>query len=314
MKTFHRLTQEAWFKLCCLLIATASLWACKNEGESLSLGPLPVPDFEAVIGDDGNTVQLINKTNVPAIAYWTIESTNQKLQGETVSTSFTFQGTYDVTLTAAGQGGMASVTKPVTIAQNDPAACNPDKALGFIAGCIQKTWKLNPEAGAYKVGDAGPDEGNWWSSGDGEVTARACEFNDEYTFVFDAAGTFIYDNKGDFYADGYLGNGTHGCEPNSNLSSAQQPWGSGEFSFSVSEGNGVRGLGQLTVRGVGAHIGLQKVHNGGETTGAPTWGSVTYDILEMTQNVGGQGYDILKVGVNIGGNGWWTFALRADSN
>ena len=67
----------------------------------------------------------------------------------------------------------------------------------------------------------GPNNGSWWSSGPGEVTSRSCEFNDEYTFHFNAAGTFEYDNKGDFYADGYLGSGSSGCEPNSNLPANQ---------------------------------------------------------------------------------------------
>src|SRR5690606_29003491 len=107
-------------------------------------------------------------------------------------------------LQAVTRGGLATATKSVSIAQNDPAACNPDRALGFIAGCTEKNWKLNPEAGAFKVGP-GPDNGSWWSSGAGDVSARACEFNDVFTFRFDAEGTYIYDNKGDFFADGYLG-------------------------------------------------------------------------------------------------------------
>src|SRR3546814_2965680 len=99
-----------------------------------------------------------------------------------VSARFTFEGEYDVTLTAVTPGGTATTTKQVSIAQSDPTACNPNRALGFIAGCTQKVWKLNPEAGAFKVGDQGPDAGNWWSSTADDITGRACEFNDEFTF------------------------------------------------------------------------------------------------------------------------------------
>lgn len=289
----------------CILV----LGGCTPDFKGEDLGPLPTPDFEALPGPDANTVILVNKSSSKSIPYWTV-STGQTLAGDSAHLRLIFAGTYQVTLTAAGRGGMATVTKDVTIATSDPTACDPSKALGFIAGCTSKTWKLNPEAGTYKVGE-GPEMGNWWSSGAGDVTGRACEFNDEYIFHFNAEGTFVYDNKGDYYADGYIGAGSFGCEPNSNLSGAQAAWASGNFNFSVIEGTGVRNLGQLRVIGTGAHIGLQKVHNGGETTSGPAGTSILYDVLDMQQNVGGQGYDILVLGVNIGGNGWWTFTLRS---
>lgn len=294
------------------LFAVASLFlpSCSPEGDKLSLEPLPSPDFEIQQGEDENTMLLINRTSVPSIAYWTIESTEQKFEGDTISVRFTFEGSYPVTLQAASQGGMASITKEVTIAQNDPTACNPDRALGFIAGCAEKTWRLNPAAGALKVGP-GADDGSWWSSGDGDVNERVCDFNDEYTFAFNPEGTFTFDNQGDFYADGYLGNRTFGCEPSSNLSGNQANWDSGSFNFSVINGAGVNGLGQLRVIGTGAHIGVRKAHNGGEDESGPTGNVITYDIIEMTQNVDGQGYDLLKIGVNIGGDGWWTYTLRS---
>ena len=292
-----------------LLIAITFFHACKEE--KYSLGNIPTPDFEVQAGEDANTLVLINKTPGTSIAYWET-STGQKFKGDNVSARFTFEGEYDVTLMAVTPGGTAATTKQVSIAQSDPTACNPDRALGFIAGCTEKVWKLNPEAGAFKVGDAGPDAGNWWSSTADDITGRACEFNDEFTFQFNAEGTFSYDNKGDFYADEYLGTKTKGCEPASNLTGSQAAWNSGTFSFSVIEGTGVNGLGQLVLTGEGAHIGIKKAHNGGETPTGPVGNSITYDILAMEQDVDGKGYDILKIGINIGGPGWWTFTLRAD--
>lgn len=287
------------------------LAGCSDDSENLSLGQLPVADFTAVVSEGDNTVQLINITSEPTIAYWTVENTGQSLRGDTASVQLTFEGTYDVTMLAVGQGGTATVTKQVTVAQNDPTACNPDRALGFIAGCTEKVWRYNPEAGAFKVGDAGPDAGNWWSSTADDVAGRACEFNDEFTFQFNAQGTFNYDNHGDFYADAYLGSASTSCEPASNLTGDQATWNSGTFNFSVIEGTGVNGLGQLVLTGKGAHIGVKKAHNGGETPTGPIGNSITYDIIAMEQNVDGQGYDILKIGINIGGNGWWTFTLRS---
>ena len=281
---------------------------CTPDFKGEDLGPLPQADFEVLPGSDANTVVLVNKTNMKSIPHWFIPPADHII-GDSALVRLVFAATYDIKMIAAGRGGMDSITKPVTISQSDPDACSADKLLGFLAGCTSKTWKLNPEAGAYKVG-GGPGMGDWWASGIGDVTGRACEFNDEYTFGFNPDYTFNFDNKGDYYADGYIGAGTFGCEPNSNLTGSQAAWASGNFSYVVIEGAGVNGLGQVRVNGTGAHIGLQKAYNGGESTAGPVGSSITYDVLEMHHDVGGQGYDILVLGVSIGA-GWWTFTLRS---
>jgi len=286
------------------------LAACTPDAKDGELGPLPKADFAVAAGPNANTVILVNKTDQGGIPYWRIKKTGAVLKGDSASLYLPFAGDYEVQLVTTARGGIDSVTKSVNIASSDPTACASTTLLGFLAGCTSKTWKLNPEAGTYKVGE-GPDMGNWWGSGAGDVTGRACEFNDEYIFFFNAEGTFKYDNKGDYYADGYIGAGTFGCEPNSNLSGAQAAWASGDFSFTVTENAGVRNLGQLRVVGTGAHIGLQKVHNGGETTSGPVGNAIVYDVLERSTNVNSLGYDIIKLGVNIGGSGWWTFTLRS---
>src|SRR5690606_6796185 len=167
--------------------------------------------------------------------------------------------------------------------------------LGFIAGCTEKIWRYNPEAGAFKVGDQGPDAGNWWASTASDITGRACEFNDEFTFHFNAEGTFVYDNKGDFYADSYLGSNTTSCEPAVNLTGDQATWNSGTFKFSIIEGTGVNGLGQCVLTRQGSHSGIKKGHDGGDTPTGSVGNSVTYGILAMEQNAGGKGHDVPKI-------------------
>src|SRR5690606_38823650 len=112
-----------------------------------SLGALPSPDFEILAGPDANTIILVNKTNEPSIPYWSV-NTGQSVTGDSARLRLIFAGTYDVTLQVAAKGGMASVTKPVTIAASDPTACSPANPIGFIASCTEKTWRLNPAAGA----------------------------------------------------------------------------------------------------------------------------------------------------------------------
>ena len=286
-----------------------SLLSCKVEGDDLALTALPKADFEATEIAPGK-IKLVNTTPGPSIAHWTIVNSGQKFAGNEVEVGLIFAGSYDVKLDVVAQGGMTSLTKAVNVSQNDPDACNDTRALGFIAGCSQKKWKLNPEAGAFKVGP-GIDDGSWWASDANAVKERSCEFNDEFVFHFNAEGTFVYDNKGDYYADGYLGNSSTTCEGENNLTGNQALWKSGTFRFSVSEGTGARKLGQLQLIGKGAHLGVKKAHNGGETPSGPVGDSVVYDILEMTKNAEGKGYDLLKVGVNIGGDSWWTFTFRS---
>lgn len=309
MKTLYKKLFQA--KLWKFALVTLIVSACRPAGDNLTLGVLPQPEFEAVEISPGR-IQLKNTTKTPTIAKWTILSSGQQLQGDIVEAGLIFAGNYEVKLDVVGQGGMASITKSVTVKQNDPEACDDKKALGFIASCTQKKWKLNPQAGAFKVGP-GADNGDWWSSGEGEVVGRSCEFNDEFTFSFNAEGTFAYDNKGDYFADGYLGNKTNGCEPATNLQGEQALWNSGTFKYAVTEGTGVKKLGQLRLVGKGAHIGVKKAHNGGETATGPLNDYVLYDILEMSKNANGAGYDILKIGVNIGGDAWWTITLRSSN-
>jgi PKD repeat protein len=288
-----------------VLVIGAGVYSCKKE-KGGSLGATPKADFVMVPGSNPNNITLINKSNTPSIPYWKLSSSQTLLQGDSAIANFIFAGNYTVTLYVAAQGGLDSLTKPITIAQSDPTACQ-GTPLGFIAGCNSKTWKLDPAAGAYKVGP-GPNDGSWWASGAGDVTGRSCEFNDEYTFSFNAAGTFKYDNKGDFYGDGYLGNNSGSCQPASNYKPNEAPWGSGTFRYTFTANAGNKKLGQITLIGKGAHIGLQKVRNGGENTTTPAE-SITYDVLDM-KHVDAGNYDLLTLGVDLG-YGWWTFTLRS---
>jgi hypothetical protein len=286
-----------------VILSSLIITGCKYDVKDLQ--PKPVASFTVTPVAGVSNKYLLTATSQNAFRYDWDKASGAFATGKQVDTVyFPYMGTYTVRLQVFGQGGMDASSAQIVVAANDPAACAGTQ-LGFITSCTSKKWKLDPAAGAYKVGP-GPNDGSWWSSGAGDVTGRSCEFNDEYTFAFSAARTFTYDNKGDFYGDGYLGDNSHTCQPSSNYTAAQAGWGSGTFTYNFVPNAGVAGLGQLTVTGHGAHIGLQKVRNGGEVTSGPA-NAITYDVLAMTA---GPGYDLLTVGVNIGG-GWWTFRLRS---
>ncbi len=281
------------------------LFSCKYEVKDLM--PNPKASFTATPVPGAPNKYLLTSTSINAFRYDWDKGGTGYVQGKQIDTVyFPYLGAYTVKLFVFGQSGVDSASQVINVAANDPTACQGTQ-LGFITSCTSKKWKLDPTAAAYKVGP-GPNDGSWWSSGLGDVTGRSCEFNDEYTFTFSAARTFSYDNKGDFYGDGYLGNNSNACQPSSNYTAAQAPWGSGSFTYTFTQGAGIAGLGQLKVVGLGAHIGLQKVINGSEVTTPAT--SVTYDVLAATHDVPGN-YDILTLGVAIGAPGWWTFRLRS---
>ncbi|MBC7873078.1 MAG: hypothetical protein H7Y01_03720 [Ferruginibacter sp.] len=293
---------------CTLIILLVSIFFLSCKYDVRDLEPKPTASFTVTPVAGAPNKYLLTSTSQNSFRYdWDKAGGTGYVQGKQVDTVyFPYLGSYTVRLFVFGQNGTDSAKQVIAVATNDPTACVGTQ-LGFITSCTSKIWKLDPVAAAYKVGP-GPDDGSWWSNGAGDVTARSCEFNDEYIFEFSANRTFRYDNKGDFFGDGYLGNNTGTCQPSSNYTAVQAPWGSGTFKYSFTQGAGVRGLGQLTVTGLGAHIGLQKVRNGGEVTTGPAT-SITYDVLAAVRHP--SGYDLLTLGVDIGGGGWWTFRLRS---
>ncbi|HEV7782554.1 MAG TPA: hypothetical protein VGO58_14870 [Chitinophagaceae bacterium] len=289
-----------------ILLSSLLFAGCKYDVTDLQ--PKPVASFTVTPVPGVSNKYVLTSNSQNGFRHDWDKGSGAYAQGKAIDTVyFPYQGAYTVRLFLYGQSGIDSAKQVITVAANDPAACAGTQ-LGFITSCTSKKWKLDPDAAAYKVGP-GPNDGSWWSNNTGDVVSRSCEFNDEYVFAFSAARTFSYDNKGDFYGDGYLGDNSNTCQPSSNYTAAQAGWGSGSFTYNFTSNAGIASLGQLTVTGNGAHIGLQKVRNGGEVTSGPA-SSITYDVLAMTHITVGN-YDLLTLGVAIGGGGWWTFRLRS---
>ena len=73
-----------------------------------------------------------------------------------------------------------------------------------IGQTLEGTWKMSPQAGAFGVG---PNQGDtsWFSNSQGDVTTRACFFDDEY--VFNADGTFQNVQGSQTWTEGWQGGG-----------------------------------------------------------------------------------------------------------
>ena len=157
-----------------------------------------------------------------------------------------------------------------------------------VASPLEGTWKMSPQAAALGVG---PNQGDtsWWSNSTGDVTTRACFFDDDY--VFNANGTFNNVLGVQSWIEGWQGGGdTCGTPVAPHNGSNAATW--------VYDSN----ANTVSLTGVGAYLGLAKVYNGGELSspaGAPA--SITYLVTSITSN-------LLTLDISIGG-GWWRFIL-----
>jgi len=161
--------------------------------------------------------------------------------------------------------------------------------LGLSAQ-IEGTWKLAPQAGALSVG---PDLSNltWWSSSAGDVTTRACLFDD--SIKFEPAGIMTHYMDGNTWLEAWQGASPDGC----GTPVAPHTGGAANYIFDAA-------MGTLTVNGLGAHMGLAKVNNAGELTSpSAAVSTITYNVLFSN------GGNTMTVQINYG-TGWWQFVYQ----
>ena len=129
---------------------------------------------------------------------------------------------------------------------------------------VEGTWKLSQQAGALAVGPNQGD-GSWWSNSTGDLTTRACLFDDSITF--DASGNMMHYMDGSTWLEPWQGVNSEQCG-----TPVAPHDGSGTFTYTYANN-------QLTVNGLGAHIGLPKAINGGEISDpANAASSIVYEI------------------------------------
>lgn len=157
---------------------------------------------------------------------------------------------------------------------------------------ITGAWTMEPVAGAMKVGPA-PGDGQWWTSGAGEVTARACFFDDIYTF--NADGSFKIDMGAQTWLEQWQGVANDGCGV------PKAPFdGKGSYTYTYTTTT-------LTLVGKGAHVGLSKVNNAGEiSNGAAIADEIAYTIVEQSEQ---GGIRRMTLRIEAGSGVWWDFRL-----
>ncbi|MCB0661531.1 MAG: PKD domain-containing protein [Saprospiraceae bacterium] len=209
-------------------------------------------------------------------------------------------GDYEVTLTASdANGASATSTKTVTISTATFTTAVWSNATG-------KVWKLAGEA-SFKVGPA-PGSGEWWGGLDAQgVMDRACQMDDE--FIFYDNGEFVYDAKGQIFAEDYIG-GANTCVDEADVMAPYDVLTSGMHMFTTTDENG-NDPSTITANGDGAFIGFSKAFNGGElnTMTAPK-SSITYNVFDYTNT---PDKETVTLVIDIAGDGsaWWTITLES---
>ena len=139
------------------------------------------------------------------------------------------------------------------------------------------------------------DDGSWWQNSAGDVTTRACLFDDEY--VFNADGSFQNVLGADTWLETWQGVTAEACgapvAPHDGSASAT-------YAHDASANT-------LTITGLGAYLGIAKAITGGELSveGTAVPESRTFDVHPTDDGS-------LKLSISTGG-GYWTFTFVKET-
>ena len=163
-----------------------------------------------------------------------------------------------------------------------------DNGGGGDASALEGSWSVAPEAGAVGVG---PELGDlsWWGNSEEDVEGRNCFFDD--TYVFGADGSFSHNMGDTTWIEKWQGAAEDGC------GTPVFPQDGSDTSYTYSYDEGAQ---TITLNGVGAHVGISKVYNGGEFTSPSEINgveSITYEITEMSDGR-------MTLDISIGGGYW----------
>jgi len=154
------------------------------------------------------------------------------------------------------------------------------------------TWKLANQAGALGVGPALGDI-SWWSNSVGDLTTRACLFDDSITF--NANGTMMHYMDGQTWLEGWQGAMPDACGTPVAPHNGANP----SMTYSYDGANNT-----LSVYGLGAHMGLAKVINGAEINNPAN----AADTIVYIANISNGG-NTLTLDINFG-VGYWRFVYN----
>jgi hypothetical protein len=244
-------------------------------------------DFTLTASDDTRTGTVTPSSDggtLYTVDFGDASTEDDNIQTSGPAVSYTYPAAnadYVISVTASASGAEdVTVTKNHTVTVPDVVEPAP------FAG----TWSVAPIAGAVGVG---PELGDlsWWGNSEEDVEGRNCFFDD--TYVFGADGSFSHNMGDTTWIEKWQGAAEDGC------GTPVFPQDGSDTSYTYSYDEGAQ---TITLNGVGAHVGISKVYNGGEFTSPSEINgveSITYEITEMSENK-----DRITLDISIGGGYW----------
>lgn len=193
-------------KLGALALLSLILMTACNSQDQYALGALPTPDqlsFTATpTAAKVNIIAFANTSKVKGLAVWDLGD-GTKAKGDTLRSSYPLKGSYTVTMTLYTSGGATSITKTVTIANDDMSLLNTpgyNALTGGLDSINGKTWVFDQyNNGHFGVGPFDANSPSWWS-----CPASGKDGSSLYTqeFTFTQIGTkLVWKNNGSVYTN-----------------------------------------------------------------------------------------------------------------
>lgn len=201
------------FKLGLFALATAfAMTSCDpQDNDDHSLGAKPQENQLAFSAtptvDKANVIEMKNESTVKGVVTWDFGN-GGSAKGENVKAEYPFKGDYTVAMTMYTTGGSTTITKVISIANDDMSLLDTpmyNALTGGAANLEGKTWVFDQyHAGHFGVG---PGKNNadyngtpsWWSCpANGKLESSL--YTQEFTFV-QVGVKMIWKNNGKIYTN-----------------------------------------------------------------------------------------------------------------
>jgi PKD repeat protein len=242
-----------------------------------------------------NIITLKNESQIPGVATWDLGNGVTSKGGE-VSTEYPFAGVYTITMTLYTTGGSVSITKSITIEQDDMSLLDTPMYNALTGGASNlqgKTWVFDQyHDGHFGVGPADDNSPSWWSC-PAEGKDGSSLYAQEFTFT-QVGVKLEWKNNGYIYTN-EAGKNALGGEV------IENPGGVGDFDVKFTPKDSYT----FSLNETEKTITL----NGGAFFGFYT-GTSTYQILSLTDDV----LYVKNLSSVESGNGWWFRFIPKEKN
>jgi len=178
-----------------------------QESSDYSLGKAPTADqLDFTITpttEKPNIVDFANNSDIPGVAVWNLGNDSGTSKGDEATGTYPFKGTYTITMTLYSTGGSATITKTVTIANDDMSLLNTpgyNALTGGAANLAGKTWVFDEyHSGHFGVGPAGDSSPIWWAAGPDDKL-KCSLYTQKFTFT-QIGVKMVWENNGYVYTN-----------------------------------------------------------------------------------------------------------------